>query len=70
MHTEATFQHPDTEYVLTSWVARELGCSPDHVRHLERSGKLPAVRANGTRLFRPADVARVKRERQDRRKTR
>ena len=36
------------------------------LRHLERTGKLPAVRVNGVRLFRRADVEKLRLERQER----
>ena len=52
------------EWVLTGGAGRILGCGPDEVRRLERVGILPAVRtSDGVRLFRRADVERVKAER-------
>jgi len=56
----------DDRPLLTSEVARILDVSPDTVRHLERTGRLPALKTDrGTRLFNRADVerARVARER-------
>lgn len=54
------------ELLMTSGVARELELSGRMVIELERSGKLPAIKtANGTRLFRRADVEQLKRQRQE-----
>lgn len=53
----------------TSDVAKRLNLSPDMVRYLERTGKLPAERVTrgrtrgGQRLFREDDVERVRRAR-------
>jgi excisionase family DNA binding protein len=45
--------------------ARALGVSPDTVRLYERHGKLRAERtAGGLRLFSPADVEALRRERE------
>jgi excisionase family DNA binding protein len=55
-------------YFLSSQVARELDISAQHVRSLERQGKLPAVRtAGGVRLFKPVDVQRLKAKRNEHR---
>jgi len=44
----------------TSDVARALQLSESHVRHLEKTGVLPASKtASGLRVFAAADVARV-----------
>lgn len=54
-------------YFLSSEVARQLRISAQHVRSLEREGKLPAIRtAGGVRLFKPADVQRLKEQREHR----
>jgi len=51
--------------LITSEVARELGCTPATVRLMERRGELPAIRtASGVRLFRRVDVERVRAARQ------
>lgn len=54
-------------WLTVSEVARRLGLSPDGVRHLERRGRLRAIRTEGkarVRLFREAEVERlVKRRR-------
>ena len=52
-----------TAFVLTAAAARKLGCTPDGVRYLERTGRLPAVRVDGMRLYRVEDVERLARER-------
>lgn len=49
----------------TSAVARLLELSSESVRAYERAGKLPATRTeNGMRLFRRADVERLRRQRE------
>jgi excisionase family DNA binding protein len=53
----------------TSEAARLLDRSPDTVRHLNRTGRLGAIRtagAHGMRLFRRADVLRLLEERNQR----
>lgn len=57
------FTEGDDRWLLTGGVARALGCSPDHVRHLDRIGQLRAVRVAGVRLFDREDVERVRRQR-------
>lgn len=57
----------ESEFLLTSGAARLLECTPDGVRYLERTGQLRAVRVDGVRLFRRADVERLRGERQERR---
>lgn len=49
----------DEEEITTSPSAQILGCSPDRVRQLERSGVLSARRVSGIRLFRRVDVERL-----------
>jgi excisionase family DNA binding protein len=50
--------------LLTNEVARILDVSADTVRHLERMGRLPALRTSGgVRLFNRCDVERLARER-------
>ncbi len=50
-----------TNFLTTSEAARELGLTPATVRHLERSGKLAALRSkNGTRIFSERDVEQLK----------
>jgi DNA-binding transcriptional MerR regulator len=56
----------DNESLLTGGAARVLGCSPDNVRHLEKTGRLVAERVNGVRIFRRSDVERLKSERKAR----
>jgi predicted site-specific integrase-resolvase len=54
----------DNEYLMTSDVARELEIAKETVLQLNRNGKLHAIRAaNGFRLFRRADVEKLKQER-------
>jgi excisionase family DNA binding protein len=51
----------NSDFMLTGEVARELERSPQRIIQLEREGKLPAQRtAGGTRLFRRADVEKLK----------
>ncbi len=53
--------------ILTNEAARILGVSPDTVRFLERTGRLPAVKiGRGVRLFDRAIVIRVARQRERR----
>ncbi len=49
---------------LTHQVARVLNCTPDNVRILARTGKLRALRAGSMRVFREADVERLRQERE------
>ena len=52
------------EVLETSDVARLMLCSPDMVRYLARTGRLPEHRLpSGRRLFQLDDVRRVARER-------
>lgn len=45
-------------------VARQLGCSTDNVRLLEKTGRLAALRTpSGRRIFRREDVDRLAAER-------
>ena len=54
-----------TTPLLTNEVARILGVTPASVRAMETSGRLAAVKtASGLRLFDPADVERLRRERE------
>jgi len=56
-------QNPD--FVLTFECARILGLSDERVRQLAKEGKLPVIRTSGgTRIFRRADVERLRRERE------
>jgi DNA-binding transcriptional MerR regulator len=43
-------------------LARQLGCSADWLRSLERAGKLPLAQRdlNGYRRYSPTDVARIR----------
>jgi excisionase family DNA binding protein len=51
--------------LLTSEAGKILEISPDQVRHLERTGRLPAVKTSGgVRLFKRCDVERLARERE------
>lgn len=52
------------DYVLTSEAARLLKRSPDAVRAMERTGRLPAVRVGHVRLFRRRTVERLVAERE------
>ena len=54
----------ETDFVLTRGAARLLNCTPDGVRYLERTGRLRAERVDGVRLFRRADVEKLRLERQ------
>jgi DNA-binding transcriptional MerR regulator len=57
--------------LLTSDAAKILDVSPDLVRHLERSGVLPADRTpGGIRLYDPEDVTRLAGDRAARRRER
>ena len=54
--------------LLTRDVAKILDVSTERVRQLERAGALTAVRTpGGTRIFRLADVERLRRQREARR---
>jgi DNA-binding transcriptional MerR regulator len=56
------------EFLMTSDAARRLEVSSQRIIQLEREGKLPAIRAaNGTRLFRAADIERLRQEREEKR---
>jgi excisionase family DNA binding protein len=58
----------DGGFLLTNEAARVLGVSPQTVRVLERTGRLPALRTEGgVRLFDRRDVERLAREREERR---
>lgn len=53
----------------TSDAARLLNLAADTIRHLERSGRLPAVKTHsGMRLFNREDVLRLREERAKRRR--
>jgi DNA-binding transcriptional MerR regulator len=54
----------DDDLITTLPSARILGCSPDRVRQLERAGVLPARRVSGIRMFRRADVERLRVQRE------
>ena len=55
---------PSDAFLTTGAVARELRCSEALVRKLANAGRLQVERADsGLRLFRRADVERLKRER-------
>jgi excisionase family DNA binding protein len=57
----------ESEWLMTSSVARRLQISSDMVRHLERVGRLRAIRtASGVRLFARADVEQFIRNREAR----
>jgi DNA-binding transcriptional MerR regulator len=57
------------ELLLTSEVGKILKISPDWVRGLERTGRLPALKTpGGVRLFKRCDVERLAREREARRR--
>jgi len=59
------------DILLTSEVARRLGCSEQCVRSLERRGVLQAMRtANGVRIFDADDVERVREAREQARRER
>jgi excisionase family DNA binding protein len=48
----------------TSFVARRLHVSEGYVRKLARDGRLPSsLLANGTRIFQPAEVDKLERDR-------
>lgn len=55
-----------SEFLLSADVARLVGITPASVRHLASLGRLPvaAVTESGVRLFRKADVERLRRERE------
>jgi excisionase family DNA binding protein len=55
----------DADLCLTGDVAKILGCSPSRVAQLARTGRLRHLSTpGGVRLFRRADVARLKAERE------
>jgi excisionase family DNA binding protein len=59
-----TSQHDGNEFLTTSDVARECQVAGETVRAWHKAGKLAAERtARGYRLFRRADVERLKRDR-------
>jgi DNA-binding transcriptional MerR regulator len=54
-----------SEFYLSSEAARELGCSAQYVRVLERTGKLKALKTHsGVRLFRIQEIRRLAAERE------
>jgi excisionase family DNA binding protein len=54
----------DEKPLTTGDVARKLRVSESHVRDLERSGRLPALRTStGIRLFQASDVEKLAAER-------
>ena len=54
----------ETTLILTGEASRILNVVPDTVRHLERTGRLRAVKTSrGVRLFDRSDVERLARER-------
>ena len=61
----------DAQYLTVSEVARRLQLSAESVRRLEGTGVLTAIRVGkGNRLFDPADVEKVRGERQKRAESR
>ena len=53
------------EFLTVGDVAKRLGLSADSVRLYERTKRLPALKTiRGLRLFRSADVERLRRERE------
>jgi DNA-binding transcriptional MerR regulator len=57
------------DFLVTSEAARELQVTPSTARWLANTGKLQVIRtANGTRIYLAADVERLKRERQEKRR--
>lgn len=56
-----------TDFLTSAGASRLLGVTPATVRQMERRGELKALRANGIRLFRKADVERLAKRRQARR---
>jgi excisionase family DNA binding protein len=58
-------QSDDDELLTPMDAARVLGLSPDMVRNLSKSGRLPTLKTvSGRRLFRRGDVERVAAERE------
>jgi hypothetical protein len=54
----------ELEFLMVGDAARELNCSTDRVRQLERQGRLPAFRTlSGRRLFLRDHVRRLAKER-------
>lgn len=50
-------------------VARRLNCSPETVRYLERTNRLPAERTpSGHRIFKASDVEKLAAEREQKRR--
>jgi excisionase family DNA binding protein len=57
--------HSDLERLLTpAQAARLVGVTPDRLRQLSDTGKLPATRTPLGRLFARADVERLRQQRQ------
>lgn len=57
-----------SEYIASLEAAQILGCAPDTVRGLARTGKLPVVMTTGAgRVYRRSDVERLAREREQQR---
>lgn len=56
--------------MLVHEVAARLGCTPDNVRVLERSGKLRASRIGHIRVFRASAVERFREQLEQRRELR
>jgi DNA-binding transcriptional MerR regulator len=58
----------ETGILETGLTARRLKCSPEWVRQLERTGQLPAfaITTTGKRLFREADVEKLRQRREQR----
>jgi DNA-binding transcriptional MerR regulator len=58
----------ETGILETGLTARRLKCSPEWVRQLERTGQLPAfaITTTGRRLFREADVEKLRLRREQR----
>lgn len=54
--------------MLVHEAAVRLGCTPDNVRVLERTGKLRAARIGHVRVFRQADVERLALQRAEKRR--
>ncbi|MBE3071712.1 MAG: helix-turn-helix domain-containing protein [Acidobacteria bacterium] len=51
------------DFLSTSEAAKILERTPDSIRSLARSGKLPAIRTGAGRLFRRGDVEKLAEER-------
>ena len=52
-----------SDAILSSEAARILGVSAQTVHYLEKTGRLPAMRASGVRIFQREDVLRLATER-------